>query len=228
MGPVNQSLTLKAASARSKVAVVRPLPRRTWTDAEIVALLRTGVPDGRAVFFDHFAPRISKLVWSVLGPEPEAEDVLHEIFVRALERIDTLSDAERLGSWIAGIAVFTSREWLRRRARWRWLRILTDDVDAPAPAVNHEISEALRAAFQVLGTMVADERIAFSLRFLEGMELQEIALAEGTSLSTVKRRLKDAQQHFSARARKHAALVPWLERQEARAHTGREEPWSET
>ncbi len=210
------------------MAVVRPLPRRTWTDGEIVALLRTGVPEGRAVFFDRFAPRISKLVWSVLGPEPEAEDVLHEIFIRALERIDTLGDAERLGSWIAGIAVFTSREWLRRRSRWRWLRILTDDVDAPAPAVNHEISEALRAAFDVLGKMDADERVAFSLRFLEGMELSEIALACDTSLSTVKRRLRDGQQHFSARARKHPALLPWLERQETRTRGGKEEPCSET
>jgi RNA polymerase sigma-70 factor (ECF subfamily) len=224
---VNQGASL--LSVRSKVAVVRPLPnRRVWTDSEIVALLRTGVPEGRAVFFDHFAPRISKLVWSVLGPEPEAEDVLHEIFVRALERIDTLTDAERLGSWIAGIAVFTSREWLRRRTRWRWLRILTDDTDAPAPAVNHEVSEALRAAFEVLHKMDADERVVFSLRFMEGMELQEIALACDTSLSTVKRRLKDAQTHFARRAQKHPSLLPWLERQEARARAGKEEPWSET
>ena len=122
--------------------------------------------------------------------------------------------------------MFTSREWLRRRARWRWFRILTDDTDAPAPPVDHEISESLRAAFEVLGKMDAEERVVFSLRFLEGMELQEIALACDTSLSTVKRRLKDAQQHFSARARKHPALFPWLERQEARERNEEEEPCS--
>ncbi len=74
--------------------------------------------------------------------------------------------------------------------------------------------------------MDAEERVVFSLRFLEGMELQEIALACDTSLSTVKRRLKDAQQHFSARARKHPALLPWLERQEARERNEEEEPCS--
>ncbi len=59
--------------------------------------------------------------------------------------------------------------------------------------------------------MGADERVIFSLRFLEGMELAEIAVACDVSLSTAKRRLKEAEKHFVARARRMPALRPWLE-----------------
>jgi RNA polymerase sigma-70 factor (ECF subfamily) len=185
-------------------------------DAELVALLRADAPEARALLFDRFAPRISRLVFSVLGPELEAEDVLHEVFVRALEGIHSLEVPEKLGSWLAGVAVFTAREWIRRRSRWRWLRVLREDVDAEAPRPSEEVSEALRAAFKVLAEMNADERVVFSLRFVEGMEIPEIAAVCDVSQSTVKRRLKDAQRHFATRARRHAVLLPWLERRASR------------
>jgi RNA polymerase sigma-70 factor (ECF subfamily) len=205
-------------------AVVRALhPQRAISDAELVSLLRSGVPEARALLFDRFASSIGRLVFSVLGPEPEAEDVIHEVFARTLESVGSLESPERLSSFIAGIAVFTSREWIRRRARWRWLRVFTDDIDAEAPRASEEVSEALRAAFDVLRQMPADERVTFGLRFIEGMEISEIAAVCDTSSSTVKRRLKDAQRHFTSRAQKKAALLPWLDRQEerARAHSDR-------
>jgi len=38
-----------------------------------------------------------------------------------------------------------------------------------------------------------------------------VALACDVSVSTAKRRLKDAEKHFVARAKRHEALLPWLE-----------------
>ena len=55
-----------------------------------------------------------------------------------------------------------------------------------------------------------DERIAFSLRRLDGMELKEIAHACGCSLATIKRRLARAEKRFLSRAEKHQALQSWL------------------
>jgi RNA polymerase sigma-70 factor (ECF subfamily) len=201
---------------------------RAIGDAELVSLLRADAPEARALLFDRFAPRISRLVFSVLGPEPEAEDVLHEVFVRALEGIHTLESPEKLASWIAGVAVFTAREWLRRRVRWRWLRVLREDIDVEAPQPSEEVSEALRAAFKVLSEMSADERVIFSLRFIEEMELPEIAAVCAISHSTVKRRLKDAQRHFVTRARRHPSLLPWLERQSERRVKDEEGSWNES
>jgi RNA polymerase sigma-70 factor (ECF subfamily) len=59
--------------------------------------------------------------------------------------------------------------------------------------------------------MPTDLRIVFSLRFIEGMELKEMATACDVSLATVKRRLAAAEERFLDLARKEEALRPWIE-----------------
>jgi len=61
-----------------------------------------------------------------------------------------------------------------------------------------------------MSSLPSNERVAFSLRRLDGMELKEVAHACGCSLATIKRRLARAEQRFLARAEKHQALVGWL------------------
>ena len=61
-----------------------------------------------------------------------------------------------------------------------------------------------------LGRLPADERIAFALRFIDGMELVEAAAACRVSLSTFKRRMLRAERKFAERARREPALAEWL------------------
>jgi RNA polymerase sigma-70 factor (ECF subfamily) len=190
-------------------------------DAELVRALRAGRADATAALFERHGRRIARLIFHVLGPEPEAEDVLHEVFLRALEGVGSLEDPSRLGSWLSGIAVLTSREHIRKRARWGWLRVFSDDHEVAAPQPSEEISEALRAAFDVLREMPTDERLVYALRFIDGMELVEIAESLSLSLSTAKRRLKGAQKRFAVLARREPALAPWLSRREARENAAR-------
>ena len=60
-------------------AVVRELhPGRSApaTDAEIVADLRAGERTAAATLFDRYGNLVERLLWSLLGPESEAEDLL--------------------------------------------------------------------------------------------------------------------------------------------------------
>jgi RNA polymerase sigma-70 factor (ECF subfamily) len=63
-----------------------------------------------------------------------------------------------------------------------------------------------------------DERIAVTLRFVEGMTLPEAAAASRLSLSTFKRRLARGEKKFRAMAAHEPALEDWL----AEATTARE------
>ena len=201
----------------TRTSVVRELHpqgagvRAAATDAMLVAEIQSGSTAAAGMFFDRYGGHVERLIWSLLGPEPEAEDVLHEIFVRALEGIDSVEDPSRLKSWLTGITVYTAREWIRRRTRRRWLRFVEELPERNAPAASEEVNEATRCTYEVLSSMSADDRVFFSLRFIEGMELSEVALACDVSVSTAKRRLKDAEKHFIARARRCEALLPWLE-----------------
>ncbi len=208
----------KSTTPEARSSVVRELHPRAraersdgMPDALLVAEIRNGSTTAAGIFFDRYSSHVERLIWSLLGPESEAEDVLHEIFVRALEGIDSVEDPTRLKSWLSGITVFTAREWIRRRTRRRWLRFVEELPDPPTHASSEEVNEATRCTYAVLSSMSADDRVFFSLRFIEGMELSEVALACDVSVSTAKRRLKDAEKHFLARARRHEALLPWLE-----------------
>jgi RNA polymerase sigma-70 factor (ECF subfamily) len=76
-----------------------------------------------------------------------------------------------------------------------------DDLpEAEAPTVEHEVSEALRRTYVVLDALPIDERVPFTLRFVDGMELTEIGLVCGLSLATVKRRIARAQESFAREA----------------------------
>jgi RNA polymerase sigma-70 factor (ECF subfamily) len=63
----------------------------------------------------------------------------------------------------------------------------------------------------------ADERIPFALRFIDGMELTEVARACTVSLATIKRRLSRAEQRFTAFAALEPALAEWLSAPSARS-----------
>jgi len=189
----------------------RPRTEPAASDAAIVAELRAGARAAAALLFDRYGGHVDRLLWSLLGPEPEAEDLLHEVFLRALAGIGDLEDPSRLRSWLTGIAVHTAREWIRKKVRRSWLRFVQEVPELEVASASEEVTEATRRTFAVLSAMGADERVVFSLRFIEGMEMAEIAVACDVSVSTAKRRLKDAEKHFLARARHEPALKSWIE-----------------
>jgi RNA polymerase sigma-70 factor (ECF subfamily) len=195
----------------SRTSIVRELPTKRTSDEELVGELRAGSPNAATMLFDRYAVYVERLLWNVLGPEPDAEDLLQEVFLRAIVGIQGIDDPGRLRSWLTGIAVNTAREWIRRRSsRRRFLHFFAEVPEPPPVAPNEELTEATRCTFEVLSSMREDDRVMFSLRFIEGLELTEIALACDVSLSTAKRRLKSAEVHFLARAKRHEALLSWI------------------
>ena len=184
-------------------------------DARLVEALREHHPTAIAAFYDRFAPQMLRILARIIGQSQDLEDVLHDAFMRALGAIGTLADPSRLDGWMTSVTVLTARTWLQRRWRQRWLTFMApDDIaelahagTAPEPAV----AEALRATYTVLDRLGTTDRIFFALRFIEGMELEAIATACQTSLTTAKRRLKRAETRFAAIARNQPALAEWVE-----------------
>ena len=182
-------------------------------DATLVSALQSGQPAARAELFDRYAPHAQRVLTRVLGHDGEIADLLHDVFARALTQIDRLEDPTALKAWLTAIAVFTAREHIRRRVRTRWLRFFASEdlPDLPASVAGEEVRESLRRTYAVLDRLGVDDRIAFSLRFIEGLDLGDVAAACGVSLNTIKRRLARAEKRFVALARGEPALHDWLE-----------------
>jgi len=193
------------------VAVVHHLPILE-TDTALTEALRTGHPQASAVLVDRYGDHLRRVLVRVMGKDPELPDLLHDVLVTAIQSVERLQDARALRPWLTSIAIFSARAAIRKRARRRLFRLTApeqlDEEEAPGP--TEETSEALRAIYSILGRLPADERIAFALRFIDGMELVEAAAACRVSLSTFKRRMLRAERKFAERARREPALAEWL------------------
>jgi RNA polymerase sigma-70 factor (ECF subfamily) len=64
----------------------------------------------------------------------------------------------------------------------------------PAPGATAEQRALLVRLYKVLETLPTDQRLAWSLRYLEGEPLDAIAAVCGCSLATAKRRVSAAKK----------------------------------
>jgi RNA polymerase sigma-70 factor (ECF subfamily) len=183
------------------------------TDAALVAALRAGRHDARTALFDRYGGDVERVLYRILGPDSEIEDLLQDVFVAALGSLDKLREPDALRGWLIGIAVRKARKCILKRQRWRFIELLPSQElpEREALLPSHEVSEALRCTYAVLGRMPADQRVVFALRYVDGMELTAVAEACSVSLATIKRRLTRAQHTFTSLASKHAALLEWLQ-----------------
>jgi RNA polymerase sigma-70 factor (ECF subfamily) len=191
------------------------------SDELLVLSLRARHPDAGTLLFDRYAPHVRRVLVRVMGPDSEILDLVHDVFVTALESVNRLVDPKALRAWLTQIAVFTARARIRRRVRGRVLRFLpfSELPEPELPPADFEASESMQAVYRVLDALDTDQRIAFALRFVAGMELTEVAASCGVSLATIKRRLSKAQDSFTRAAQREPSLAEWLEA-DARAGGG--------
>jgi RNA polymerase sigma-70 factor (ECF subfamily) len=187
----------------------------TGEDGELVAALRENHPGAKAVFFQTYSNYVERLVTHVIGFDRELADIIQEVFLNALGGLPKLKDATALKPWLATVTINTARKVLRTRSRRSWLRLFRDPEDEflvrqTVAGTDHEALRAVHTVYEVLRELPADENIAFALRFIEGMELTEVAAACDVSLATIKRRLSRAEQRFVSAARRRPELDEWL------------------
>ncbi len=216
-GPaVTSSFTSVSAAARAPSRVDLKVVPFAPDDDEIVRGIKAGEPWASRLLVERYGPIVERILRRTLGLERHTElaDVVHEVFVEALSSISRLRDSVALLAWLKRICVHTAFRTMRRRRARAWL-LFTDPIVLPAVAaheVDYEGRDACRRVYQVLARLSAKEQLVFSLRYLGGMELTELADACEASLSTVKRRLAAAEARFVKLGSKDPVLKLWIDR----------------
>lgn len=213
--PMQRSRPALASRPASSQVIELPIPE---SEVALVAALQAGRAEARKALFDRYSNDVERILYRILGPDPDAVDLLHDVFVVALSSIGQLRDPHALAGWLRGITVNKARKHILRKQRWRFIQLFapSDVPEREAPSAPLEVSAALRCTYQVLGKLPADERVAFALRFVDGMELTAVAQACEVSLATIKRRLTRAESTFKALAADQPELAEWLAAKAAR------------
>jgi len=174
--------------------------------------LAHGDREAAGALFDRYAPRVERTLFRILGTDGELPDSVHDVFLRAMRHIGELEDPAAFAAWLMRVTVSTAMDKLRARKRRRWLFLVAPEElpELSAPRLDHEGREALRAVYRILGQLPPEDRTAFSLRVLDGMELADVAHACDCSLATAKRRIARAREHLETAARTEPALHGWV------------------
>jgi RNA polymerase sigma-70 factor (ECF subfamily) len=175
-------------------------------DAKLVALARENDTLAFEVLYRRHASFALNLAVRIQGNAGDVEDVVHDAFLRAHQRMRELRDATLFRSWLGAIVVRQVRSRLRHKRLLNAFGIgSVDPVDLDAIAstdADPETRAQLAQIYALLQTMPADERIAWTLRNIERHRLEAVAELAGCSLATAKRRIQRAQRflqdHFVA------------------------------
>jgi len=202
-----------STSLASKSATVVRLPQTNRSDAELVAAMRRGEAWAAAALLDRHGPLVERLIRRIMGHDADLPDLVQDAFATILASIDQVRDENAVKAWMASIAVHTAHRAIRRRQISRWIFFWQSEEapEAPARDTDHSARECVRHLYLALEQLPPEERIIFALRFIEEMQLEDIATTRGVSLATIKRRIARAEQRFVAIAQRDPVLRPWLE-----------------
>ncbi len=135
--------------------------------------------------FDATAPELLRVAMALVREPAEADDLLQQTFLTAIERAERYDAERRLVPWLLGILAHHARE--QRRVARRPLD--TARLERPAPrtpqedALDAEVGQALERAFGELSTR---ERVVLEAYLSHGKGAAEIAHELGGSPGAVR------------------------------------------
>jgi RNA polymerase sigma-70 factor, ECF subfamily len=183
-------------------------------DEAIVAGIVEGKESAAAALWSRYGKLVYRLAERSLGCPHEAEDLTQDVFVCLLNKVGGLRDATSLRSFVVSVTIRTLKWQLRRKRRRQWWVNLTRTGGLPDLAVQGgDVEQVLGRFYRLLDRLKPDDRVIFVLRRVDGMQLQEVALATGHSLATVKRRLVKADAQLSQWMEHEPLLVTYLTEQ---------------
>ena len=146
------------------------------------------------VLFGRYSGYVARLAARLLGSgDAELDDVVQDVFWLASRRLAKIPDLIQARGWLATVTTRVVRRKLVRRRFRALFHASPRNVDPPARGATPEERAILARLYQVLEQLPMDQRLAWSLRYLEGEPLDAVAAACGCSLSTAKRRVGAAK-----------------------------------
>ncbi len=176
----------------------------------LLAALKRGDSSARADVFSLYESAVRRVLMRILRERQDVQDALQDTFVKVFNSASQVKDPMALKGWILKVATSVGLDEYRRRQRAREHRLCDHGYEPSASSAPPEVRRALRDAYRVLSILPQQEQQVFTLRYIDGLELEKIADACEISLATVKRRLGRAAVRFNTLARRQPALTEWV------------------
>ena len=180
-------------------------PASTQDDSlAFVLACQRGQRDAFGQLYQRYAPMVHGILLARV-PRQEVDDLVHEVFLRALSRLQSLRDASRFGPWLAAITRNMANDY-HRDSRTHSVQnedtVAADEISAPDhPSEKREAKEIL----ETIRALPEAYRETLVLRLVEGMTGPEIAAKTGLAHGSVRVNLHRGMQQLRGKLDAHQA-----------------------
>jgi RNA polymerase sigma-70 factor, ECF subfamily len=146
---------------------------------ELIAAAQAGDRAAFGQLYRRYARMVHGIALARLRSE-DADDVVQDVFIRALGELHTLRDAHAFGGWLMAIARHLIVDLLRRTPHW------SEPGDEPSMRERQHDRLEARRALDAIRALPDAYRETLMLRLVEGMTGPEIAGRTGLTPGSVR------------------------------------------
>lgn len=159
-----------------------------------VLVLRPPPKEGIDGYFRTYAPYVASIALRLLGRREEVDDVVQDVFLAAIGGIAKLREPAAVKTWLATVTTRTASRKLRARRLRSFLGLEKTAHRAElAVRATQEQTTLVHRVYRILDELPVNQRVAWTLRNVEGERLEAVATICRCSLATAKRRISAAQ-----------------------------------
>jgi RNA polymerase sigma factor (sigma-70 family) len=176
------------------------------TDKELVILARQGDREAFGCLIERYQMLARRIALRMISAEDAAQDLVQEAMLQAYLSLNDLRNEESFRSWLYGIVLNVSKNYLREeKRRSRFSEALNDDQpeglwnssgatkDPQQIAIERELHSLVLSAIEELPEA---SREAARLYYYESLTLHEIAAISGAAPGAIKVRLHRARKYL--------------------------------
>lgn len=188
------------------------------SEAELLAGCRAGQPQALAELVKRYQAAVLRVCISILGSR-DVDDLVQEIFIKILQRLDRFEGRSALFTWIYEVTVNHCRDELRRRKRRRWfsLQALPQTVVENIPLDEKPVTDRIendeleQRLHREINKLKPKYRELIVLRDLEGLSYEDIAQVCQIDVKLVKSRLYEARRILAQNMRNFMEEAPHVQ-----------------
>jgi RNA polymerase sigma-70 factor (ECF subfamily) len=178
--------------------VMEPSALEISEDATWVVAAR----DGDRAAFGQLYERYARMVHGVLlakVPVGDVDDLVQDVFIRALRRLSTLRESASFGAWLAAVARNVAHDYHRRSVPEEPLTEDVSDQEIQCGTSGGDQDCSSAAILEAVMSLSESYRETLILRLVEGMTGPEIAARTGMTHGSVRVNLHRGMEQLRAK-----------------------------
>ncbi len=175
--------------------------KKQLTDMELIrCYLERRAPDCFSELYDRYAPKVFGKCLALLKDRGEAEDATQEIFVKIFSKMGSFDQRSKFSTWLYSITYNLCIDRLRKKKKER--ELFSEELEnKPEVVVEVDDKELMEMELDrlkvVLERIPEGDKMLLLMKYLDGMQIKEIAKILDKTESAIKMRIKRAK--FKAR-----------------------------